>query len=130
MHLYAKGVRFERELLHYLNGLGYAVIRGPSSGGELTPVDVVALKAGLIIAVECKNWAEKPRLAKTKIASMKAWCERAGAIGFLSWRKGGDWLFLPLTDAEAGQYADEYWLPMKNVLAALEIIQKTSHTLV
>ncbi len=121
MHRYAKGVRFERELLHCLHGLGYSVMRGPASGGGLSPVDVVAIKAGLIVAIECKNWMEKPRLGKDKIASMKSWCDRAGAIGFLSWRKGQEWLFLPLTDAEAGRYQDEFWLPMKNVLAALEI---------
>ncbi|MBU0952810.1 MAG: restriction endonuclease [Nanoarchaeota archaeon] len=118
---YAKGARFERELLHFLHGMGFSVIRGPASGGELSPIDVVAMKKGLIVAVECKNWNTKPRLSRDKIQGMKMWCERAGAIGFLSWRAAKDWLFLPLTDAEVGNYADEYWLPMKNVLSALDI---------
>ena len=118
---YVKGSRFERDLIHFLNYKGFAVARIPSSGGFLSPIDVIALKRGLTIAIECKAWDKLPKLRKEQLAAMDGWCKKAGAIGFVAWKKrGGEWLFLRLEDALAGNYAEDNWMPMENVLNALD----------
>ena len=125
----AKGARFERDLLRFLDYKGFAVMRAPSSGGELSPLDVVAIKRGLVLAIEAKNYAAKPRLDADKVRRMQDWCTRAGAIGILAWKKPrkvepfpeqSTWLFLPFTDAAAGSYADENWVPMELFLKAFD----------
>lgn len=121
MKAYSKGVRGERELLHFLNSKGFAVSRVPSSGGYLSPIDIIAIKRGLIIAIESKVYSNKPRLEKKKLKRFREWCEKAGAMGFLAWRNSGQWLFLKINDAEAGNYEDGRWIEMKNLLSAFGI---------
>ena len=120
MKTYAKGARAESELLHFLNSKNFAVIRAPSSGGDLSPVDVVAIKRGLIIAIECKNHAKKPKLPKDRAARLKEWSDKAGAITFLGWRTKNKWLFLQLKDVLENRYEDENWFEMENFLTALD----------
>ncbi len=120
MKTYAKGARAESELLHYLNSKGFAVIRAPSSGGEMSPVDVVAIKRSLIIAFECKNHAKKPKLPKDRVDRLKEWCDKAGAICFLGWRTTGKWLFLQLKYVLENRYEDENWIEMDSLLEALD----------
>ena len=119
-YTYKKGVRFERDLLHFLHGKGFSVVRQASSGGYVSPVDLVAIKRGLILGIECKAHTNKPKLKKDKLTGFKEWCERAGAMGFLAWRSPGNvWKFLRLEDAEKNKYEDENWFEMENFLAAL-----------
>ncbi|MEM5812098.1 MAG: hypothetical protein QXN71_00495 [Candidatus Aenigmatarchaeota archaeon] len=118
---YAKGSRFERELIHFLNYKGFAVARVPSSGGFLSPLDIIAIKKGLVIAIECKAWDKLPKPSKKQLAHFREWVDKAQAIGFIAWKKpGGKWLFLRLEDAEKNHYEEENWLPMENVLNALD----------
>lgn len=122
MKTYAKGARFELELLHFLNGKGFSCIRAPSSGGYISPVDVVALKKGLTLGIECKSWSKKPKINKKQLTRLRSWCDNAGAIGFIAWRESGNrWLFLCLEDAEANKYEDENWIGMERFLGALMI---------
>ncbi len=121
MKTYAKGFRAEREILHFFNSKGLSCVRQASSGGHISPVDIVAMKQGLIIALECKNHQKKPRLAKDQLQRFSGWCRGAGAIGFLAWRNSGQWLFLKISDAEAGNYEDGRWIEMKNLLTAFGI---------
>ena len=90
---YRKGVTYERELLYLLNGRGFAVMRAPSSGGWLSPIDVIALKRGLILAIECKAWQKKPKLDSEKQKRMVEWSTKAGAISLLAWRSKEGWQF-------------------------------------
>ena len=112
MKLYAKGAGYERELLHVLKSKGYAVIRSASSGGQHTPIDILAIKKGSMLAIECKAWAKMPKLDREKVEAMEQWCDKAGAHGFLAWRKVDThtWHFLPLADVSAGDYSEEKWL--------------------
>ncbi|RKX42205.1 MAG: hypothetical protein DRP27_09700 [Thermotogae bacterium] len=122
-HLYLKGARSERELLHFLNFKGFSCGRIASSGGTLTPVDIIAMKKGLILGFEIKAHKNKPKLDKNKLQKLREWCERAGAIGFLAWKAPGNrWLFLRAEDAEAERYDDENWIEMESLLDALDII--------
>ncbi len=120
MKTYAKGAFYERELLHFLNSKGFAVIRAPSSGGNLSPVDIVAIKKGLVIAIESKAWENKPKLPHDRIQRLKEWSDKAGAITFLGWRTKNKWLFLQLKDVLENRYEDEYWIGMENFLTALD----------
>lgn len=114
MKLYRKGFRSERELLRFLSARGYSCIRSASSGGLLTPVDVVAIKDGRLLSFEIKSWARKPRLDKGQLSRFSEWCRNAQAHGFLAWYNQNRWLFLPLKDAEANRYDDEFWLDMNS----------------
>src|SRR3989338_5610859 len=114
MKTYAKGARAELEMLHFLNSRGFAVMRAPSSGGELSPVDIIAMKRGLIIAIESKNHAKKPKLPKDRVQRLKEWSDRAGAITFLGWRTKNKWLFLQLKNVLENRYEDENWIGMEN----------------
>lgn len=121
MNFYRKGARFERDLIHFLNYKGFSVSRTASSGGYLYPVDILAMKKGLILAFECKAHKTKPRLQKDKLKKFKEWCDRAGAMGFLAWRAPQNkWLFLRMEDAEKRNYADENWIEMHNFLKAVD----------
>jgi len=120
MKTYAKGARAERELLHFLNSRNFAVIRAPASGGDLSPVDIVAIKRGLIIAIESKAWENKPKLPKERVDRLKEWSDKAGAITFLGWRTKNKWLFLQLKDVIENKYEDANWFPMENFLDALD----------
>lgn len=118
---YRKGVFAERELIHYLNSKGFAVIRSPSSGSHISPIDIVAIKRGLVIAIESKAWKAKPKPDKKQLKGMREWCDKAGAIGFIGWRNEGRWLFLRLEDAEAGKYDGEQWMEIHDLLSLLEL---------
>ncbi len=118
---YRKGVRFERDLLHFFNDRGFSVLRTPSSGNKITPVDIIAIKRGLIIAIECKAWSKKPRIETKKIIQMREWVNKAGAFGFIAWKKPGNvWTFLRIDDAEKGNYDDENWFRMDNLLNVID----------
>ncbi len=120
MKTYAKGAFYERELLHFLNSKNFAVIRAPSSGGDLSPVDIVAIKKGLVIAVESKAWKDKPKLPADRVQRLKEWSDKAGAITFLGWRTRNKWLFLQLKDVLENKYEDENWIEMERFLEALD----------
>ena len=120
MNFYRKGARFERDLIHFLNHKGFSVSRTASSGGYLYPVDIIAIKKGLVIAFECKAHKTKPRLEKKKFESFRKWCDNAGAMGFLAWRAPQNrWLFLSMKDIEKSNYADDSWIEMENFLKAV-----------
>ncbi|HLD42327.1 MAG TPA: hypothetical protein VJB06_04770, partial [archaeon] len=89
-------------------------------GGELSPVDIVAIKNGLIIAIESKSWENKPKLPKDRVDRLKEWSDKAGAITFLGWRTRNKWLFLQLKNVLENRYEDENWIGMENFLTALD----------
>ena len=118
MPSYRKGARGEHELVHILNSRGFSVMRAPSSGGAIYPLDVVAIKKGLVLAFEIKTWNRKPYLEAAQTNAFREWCDRAGAMGFLGWRGRGKWLFLRLEDVLNGNYKDEKWITLDGFLGA------------
>lgn len=122
MNFYRKGARFERELIHFLNYKGFSVSRTASSGGCLYPVDIIAIRRGLILAFECKAHKTKPRLNRKKFEGFRKWCDNAGAIGFLAWRAPQNrWLFLGMNHIEKSNYSDDNWIEMDNFLKAVNL---------
>ncbi len=107
---YRKGVVYERELLHLLSGRGFAVIRAPASGSWLTPPDIVALKNGLILAIECKAWRTKPKLNADSQTRLIEWATKAGAIALIAWRTKTGWQF---TKAQK----PDIWLTLDQLLS-------------
>ncbi|MBI4021254.1 MAG: hypothetical protein HY369_03355 [Candidatus Aenigmarchaeota archaeon] len=116
---YSKGVFWERELIAYLTGQGFSTARVAGSGHN-TPADILAVRRGLVLAIECKAHANRPRLPADRVAELRAWCEQAGAHGFLAWRAPRqDWLFLPMHALAESDYATEKWIRKDAWLAAL-----------
>ena len=116
MKLYQKGFRAERDLLRILSANGYSCVRSASSGGFLTPVDIVAIKSGKLLCFEIKSWARKPRLEKSQLTRFTEWCSNAQGHGFLAWYNQNQWRFLPIRDAEARHYEDENWIELDSFL--------------
>jgi len=97
MVYHAKGANAERELMHLFFDAGFSVVRIAGSGTSPLPApDIIALKKGRIIAVECKaRKAQNLAVSVAQIGELSDWAERAGAEAFVGWkipRKG--WFFL------------------------------------
>jgi Holliday junction resolvase len=119
---YAKGARHERDLMYILNHRGFACVRSASSGGWFTPADIIAIKKGIVLAIESKAWSKMPKLASDKVDKFRDWCDRASAIGFLAWRPPNEkWKFLRISDAAEGNYLDEHWMDMEDALGVFDI---------
>jgi Holliday junction resolvase len=97
MPRYRKGANAERELIRLLFGRGLAVLRVAGSGKTPLPSpDIVAMRPGLQLAIECKAW-DKPylSLAHAQMSELREWSRMAGAELYIAWkipRKG--WCFL------------------------------------
>ena len=116
---YAKGVFYERDLIRILGEEGFSTLRVAGSGHS-SPADILAIRRGKILVVECKAHKNKPRLPQDKVREMKEFCERAGALGVLAWRapKQG-WKFLTIEQLEAKQYEDKHWMDQKQLMEAI-----------
>ncbi len=99
---YRKGYMGERHLVHELYKLGYAVVRTPHSGciGLPSP-DIIAIKGGRVVVVECKAREKAFKVSNDQIEELKVWQSRANAVAYIAWKisyKG--WFFLPLDIVE------------------------------
>lgn len=99
-----KGANAERELMRLFFERGFSVVRIAGSGTSPLPApDIIAIKKGRIIAVECKARKTKNlAIAVVQIGELLDWAGRAGAEPLVGWkipRKG--WFFL-----EPGQMRD------------------------
>jgi Holliday junction resolvase len=95
---YSKGAKAERELLHKLYTMGYAVIRAPRSGSiSISVPDLVAIKDKKIYVFECKARGKCFTVAPEQLNELKEWQKRANAHAYIAWKyphKG--WFFIPL----------------------------------
>ncbi|MFH1630647.1 MAG: Holliday junction resolvase Hjc [Candidatus Aenigmatarchaeota archaeon] len=100
---YRKGYMAERSLVHELYNMGYAVIRAPHSGSiNIASPDIVAIKNGKVIVIECKAHKKGFKVDETQLKELQEWENRAGARAYIAWkisRKG--WHFLKLADVIA-----------------------------
>ncbi len=97
MVYHSKGANAERELMHLFFNAGCSVVRIAGSGTSPLPApDIIALKKGRIIAVECKaRKAKNLAITVQQMQELVGWSKKAGAKPFVGWRiprKG--WLFL------------------------------------
>jgi Holliday junction resolvase len=93
---YDKGARSERELLNILYDEGYSVTRSAGSGVNALSPDLVALKKGSAISLECKAW-EKGSLsiAPDQFEKLLEWERNSDFPTFVAWRMNGmGWFFI------------------------------------
>jgi len=82
-----KGIKEERELIHKLDSLGFAVLRAPSSGSgtKLDRPDILAGRKGLILALEVKTSKKKTFYVKEEsINQLVRFSEKFGAKPFVA----------------------------------------------
>jgi Holliday junction resolvase len=93
----SKGPNAERELMHLFFKAGFSVVRIAGSGTSPLPApDIIALKKGRIIAVECKaRKAKNLAITVQQMQELLAWARRAGAEPFVGWKiPRKSWIFL------------------------------------
>lgn len=102
-----KSYEAENELANILWSMGFAVIRGPASGGgarKRFQPDLVAVKNGKILVFEIKRCSdeEKPLyLDSSQILGLQEWGRRAGGSVYIAIRfKGGEWRFHEVKELE------------------------------
>ncbi|MGC9071263.1 MAG: Holliday junction resolvase Hjc [Acidilobus sp.] len=98
----AKGARAENELANMLWDEGFAVVRGPSSGGgskrRFQP-DLVAIKDKVVVAIEVKARSDEGPIYidAEQVVGLSEFAKRAGGRAFIAFRaSGGDWRFHPI----------------------------------
>lgn len=80
---YFKGRRFEWKVKEYFKSHGYVVIRSAAS----KPIDLVAMKEGIVLFIECKYNAPLTKFEKEQLLSLAT---QAGAIPILAVKKKGE----------------------------------------
>ncbi|MGC9210377.1 MAG: Holliday junction resolvase Hjc [Acidilobus sp.] len=102
----AKGTRAENELANMLWEEGFAVVRGPSSGGgsrKRFQPDLVAIKDGVVVAIEVKARSEEGPvyIEAEQVVGLSEFARRAGGKAFIAFRlRGGEWRFHPIDGLE------------------------------
>ena len=94
MSRYAKGARFERRVKRYLEGKGFLVLRAAGS----KPVDLVGIRRGEVIIVECKS--DEKNLRRGDLEALRRLSEGSGARPLIATRKVRRLIFL---DARTGE---------------------------
>ncbi len=99
---YAKGYSGEREMVHKLASLGFMVIRAPRSGRiGLPSPDIVAIKNGKMLVIECKSRKDAFTVEQEQLAELKAWQDH-GALALVAWKQSyKGWSFLHLADVSS-----------------------------
>ncbi len=93
MKTYAKGYRFERNMVHTLSKMGFMVLRAPRSGriGLASP-DIVAVKKidgiSQVLALECKNRESAFTVGPEQLDELIEWRDIAGAKCYITWKCG------------------------------------------
>ena len=102
-----KGFYYERSLARKLWAKGFAVVRGPGSGGgakEIVQPDLVAIRNGRIFVFEIKvRWKRSViYLDRVKVERLKEFAKRAGGVAFIAVKivDRTDWKFIPVETLE------------------------------
>ncbi len=96
MTRYDKGARSERELLNMLDQKGYSVLRSAGSGVNALSPDLIALRKGKGLVIECKAWEKSSlSLAPEQFEKILEWETRTEFPTFVAWRMNGmGWFFI------------------------------------
>ena len=103
-HIKQLASRLENELANLLWSLGYAVVRGPSSGSRVQKryqPDLVAMKNGVILVIEAKKGKRgKPLyIPARQVEGLNEFAKRSGGSAYIAVRlPGGDWRMHKLSD--------------------------------
>jgi len=121
---YAKGARTERELFSILTEKGYSVIRSAGSGVNAISPDLIAIKNGTLISIECKAWNKSSlALDPEQYEKLKNWEVNTRFPTFVAWRMNGKgWFFVKLEEFEKGNSA--YNITRKKAMAISRTLDK------
>ena len=99
---YTKGYVAELSLTHKLAEMGFMAIRAPRSGRiSLPSPDIVAIKNGKMLVIECKSRKDAFTVAQEQLSELKAWQDH-GALALIAWKQSyKGWSFLHLSDVSA-----------------------------
>ena len=104
---YSKGARAERELFALLTEKGYSVVRSAGSGVNAISPDLVAIKLGRALSIECKAW-DRGSLAldNEQFQKLAEWEANTSFPAFVAWRMNGKgWFFIKLAEFTKGSSA-------------------------
>jgi len=79
---YSRGANFERRVRRHLENEGWVVFR---SAGSHSPADLIALKAGEVMLVQCQT---NGQFTRAKKGALQMLTEELGCQGCLAWREG------------------------------------------
>lgn len=105
----SRGYRAERELVHILWRLGFAVMRAPASGARIRKAeypDVVAIMKGRVAVFEVKSRAKPSGLyiEPEQIKKLLDFAERAGGIPYIAVKiPHKEWKFVKVVRKENGE---------------------------
>lgn len=103
---YNKGASAERELMRLFAERGFAVARSAGSGKNQLPTpDLVVLKNGRHICIECKAWRAKYlSISALQMEDLKKWRQMSGGEMFIAWKyPNRGWFFLKIEDFNFGK---------------------------
>jgi Holliday junction resolvase len=100
MSHYGKGAAAERELIHRLFDVGFAVVRVAGSGKSSLPApDILALSPGQKFCIEVKAViAPNLFIPKYQMLELADWGRRGGIIPLIAWKVPRDWFYLTPED--------------------------------
>lgn len=108
---YSRGAEFERKVARDLEGHGYVWVR---SAGSHSPADILALRVGETLAVQCKR---NGRLDPEEWNEFYCWAALAGATPILASKgpRGSGIIYSRLTSRKDGRGRQplESWTPQK-----------------
>jgi Holliday junction resolvase len=83
--IYQKGANFERELVGLFWESGWTAMRAAGSGTTKHPVpDVIAVKDGRVILVECKTTTKDRLSLKQAVSGIKEFAKKSGGSAYLA----------------------------------------------
>lgn len=108
---YSKGADFERKVAKDLEGYGFVWVR---SAGSHSPADLIALRVGETLAVQCKT---NGRLDPDEWNEFYCWASLAGATPLLASKgpRGGGIIYHRLTSRKDGRGRQPLapWVPQR-----------------
>lgn len=105
MQRYVKGARSERELLSRFYEHGFSVVRAAGSGVNALGPDIVAIKNGNCIAIECKAWDRGSlSLEPEQFEKLLEWERNTSFPTYVAWRVNNKgWFFIKLGEFTKGE---------------------------
>ena len=105
MHRYVKGARSERELLNKFYELGYSVMRAAGSGVNALGPDIIAMRKGVCLSIECKAWDKGSlSLEPDQYLKLIEWERNTDGLTFVAWKiKNKGWYFIRLGEFSKGE---------------------------
>ncbi len=102
---YQKGARSERELLNILTERGWSVTRSAGSGVNAISPDLIAIKNGKCISIECKAWNKGSlSIDQDQFSKLLDWKENSAFPTLVAWRMNGKgWYFINLDEFTSGR---------------------------